>query len=60
MALPISATPVLKGEEAQKFYADMETDAQKGVSKEEVLRGIKIFDAVMQKNPDIASKFGKW
>jgi hypothetical protein len=58
MALPIAATPVLEGEDAKRFYEQMEEDEKKGVSREEVLRSMKIFDAVMKKNPEMALKFG--
>jgi hypothetical protein len=58
MALPIAATPVLEGEEAKKFYDEMAENEKKGVSDEEVLRGMKIYDAVMERNPDMKRRFG--
>jgi len=58
MALPITATPVLEGEEAIQFYKEMAENEKRGVSDEEVLRGIKIFNAVMEKNPEMKHKFG--
>jgi len=58
MALPITATPVLEGEEAKQFYKEMAENEKRGVSDEEVLRGIKIFNAVMEKNPEMRRKFG--
>jgi len=59
MALPIAATPILEGDDAKRFYEDMEEDAKRGVPREEVLRGMKIFDAVMKRNPDMARRFGR-
>ena len=58
MALPIAATPILEGDEAKRFYEEMAENEKKGVSDEEVLRGMKIFDAVMKRNPDMARRFG--
>jgi hypothetical protein len=58
MALPIAATPVLEGEEAKKFYDEMAENEKKGVSDEEVLRGMKIFNEVMERNPDMKRRFG--
>lgn len=36
MALPISATPVLEGLDAEKFYKQMEKDSHKKISKQEI------------------------
>jgi len=60
MALPISPTPVLEGNEVKRFYEEMAEDAKKGVSREEVLRSMEIFDAVMEKNPEMKRKFGAY
>jgi hypothetical protein len=41
MALPIQATPVLEGEDAERFYKKMAEDAKRGVPMEEVERALK-------------------
>jgi hypothetical protein len=58
MALPITATPVLEGEEAIQFYDEMAENEKRGVPDEEVLRGMEIFNAVMERNPEMKRKFG--
>jgi len=58
MALPITATPVLEGEEAIQFYEEMFENEKRGVSDEEVLRGMEIFNAIMDRNPEMKRKFG--
>jgi len=58
MALPITATPVLEGEEAMRFYREMAENEKRGVSDEEVLRGMEVFNAVMDRNPEMKRRFG--
>ena len=58
MALPIAATPILEGEDAKRFYKQMEEDEKKGVPREEVLEGMRIFNAVMERNPEMKRKLG--
>jgi len=52
MALPIMATPILEGDDALRFYREMEENEGKRVSREEVRRGVEIYNAVMKKNPN--------
>ena len=58
MALPIAATPILEGNDAKKFYEQMIEDEKKGVSREDVLEGMRIFNAVMDRNPEMKRSFG--
>jgi len=58
MALPIAATPVLEGEDAIRFYKELEENEGKCASDEEVRRGRDIFNAVMKKNPKMRSWLG--
>jgi hypothetical protein len=58
MALPIAATPILEGDDAKRFYERMDEDAKKGVSREEVLEGMRIFKAIMDRNPEMKRRFG--
>ena len=53
MALPIMATPTLEGEDALRFYKEIEENEEKRVPQEEVRRGVDIFNAVMRKNPKL-------
>jgi hypothetical protein len=58
MALPTAATPTLEGEEARNFYTEMEQNLKKGIPREEVLRGIEVFNRVMAKSPEMRRKMG--
>jgi hypothetical protein len=58
MALPIAATPVLKGKEAKKFYEEIAENAKKGVPSEEVKRADEIFKGVMRNSPQMRRIFG--
>jgi len=58
MALPIMATPVLEGEDALRFYKELEESEGKRVSAEEIRRGRDIFNAVMKRNPNMRDLFG--
>ena len=53
MALPIMATPVLEGEDALRFYKELEESENKRVPAEEIRRGRDIFNAIMKKDPRI-------
>ncbi|MCK9401730.1 MAG: hypothetical protein M0Q51_17325 [Bacteroidales bacterium] len=55
MAKPIAPTPDLKGKEAEKFLKEIASPDLKAVSKEEVLRGKRIFDTIM-KNTSVFAK----
>ncbi|MDR1811595.1 MAG: hypothetical protein LBQ87_02100 [Candidatus Fibromonas sp.] len=48
MALPIMATPVLEGEDALRFYKELEENENKQVPAEEIRRGRDIFNAIMK------------
>jgi hypothetical protein len=48
MALPIAATPTLEGEDALRFYRELEENEGKLVSEEEVRSGIEIYNAIMK------------
>jgi hypothetical protein len=52
MALPIMATPTLEGEDALRFYRELEVNRGKRVPREEVRRGVEIYNAVMKRNPN--------
>jgi hypothetical protein len=58
MALPIAATPVLTGDDAVRFYKELEESAQKTVSDEEIERGIRVFRGVMAKSPHMKRFYG--
>ncbi len=58
MALPIAATPVLEGEDAIRFYKELEEDEGKCAPAEEVRRSKEIFDAVMKRNPNMRAWLG--
>lgn len=53
MALPIMATPTLEGEDALRFYRELDENEGKSVSVEEIRRGRDIFNAIMKKNPSM-------
>jgi len=44
MAKPIAITPDLKGKEAGKFLKEVHNPKMENVTKEDVLRGKKIFE----------------
>lgn len=52
MALPIMATPILEGDDALRFYRELEENDGRRVPREEVRRGVEIYNAVMKKNPN--------
>ena len=57
MALPIMATPVLEGEDALRFYKELEESENKRVPAEEIRRGRDIFNAIMKKDPKPVADF---
>jgi hypothetical protein len=58
MALPIMATPVLEGDDALRFYKELEESEGKRVSAEEIRRGREIFNAIMKKDPRMGGILG--
>ena len=58
MALPIMATPVLEGEDALRFYKELEESENKRVPAEEIRRCRDIFNAIMKKDPRIGGMLG--
>jgi hypothetical protein len=58
MALPIAATPVLTGKDAERFYKELAESEKKEISDEEVERGIRIFNGVMEKSPHMKRFYG--
>jgi hypothetical protein len=53
MALPIAATPILKGKDLKRFYQELNENENKRAPQEEVLRSISVFNSVMKKNPNM-------
>jgi hypothetical protein len=58
MALPIAATPILEGDDAKRFYKELEENEKKHIPREEIEEGIRIFNAVMDRNPEMKRRFG--
>ncbi|GBR73485.1 hypothetical protein NO1_0859 [Candidatus Termititenax aidoneus] len=58
MALPIAATPVLEGDDAKRFYKELEENENKHVSDEEIAESIRIFNTIMNRNPEMKRRFG--
>jgi len=58
MALPIMATPVLEGEDALRFYKELEENESKRIPAEEIRRGRDIFNAIMKKDPRMGGMLG--
>lgn len=52
MALPISPTPVLKGEDSKRFNLQLVKSKKKRISKKERERGLVLMRAVL-KNADV-------
>jgi len=50
MALPIAATPVLEGEDAERFYRELGENEGKRIPAEELRRGAEIYNAIVTKN----------
>ena len=51
MAKPIAPTPDLKGRDADKFLKELENPQARAVSKEDFLRGRRIFEAIRKNSP---------
>ncbi len=49
MALPISHTPVLKGEDSRRFNEKLNLDARRPISHEERERGRQLVKAILSK-----------
>jgi hypothetical protein len=58
MALPIAATPVLTGKDAERFYKEMAENEKRGVSDEVIDRIIKNSNEIIAQNPQIKRTFG--
>jgi hypothetical protein len=58
MALPIAATPILEGEDAIRFYKEMEEDEKTGMSDEEFNRITNNARELIEANPQIKRMFG--
>jgi len=58
MALPITATPILEGEDAVRFYRELEENEGKRVSPEEIRQGRDIFNALRKKDPRLGGMLG--
>jgi hypothetical protein len=50
MAKPIKETPILKGREAERFFAEVKKNESRKVSHKEYKRAISIFEKVREKN----------
>jgi hypothetical protein len=49
MALPISPTPVIRGNDSKKFNAQLKKSAKKRISKKDRQRGIELVNAILSK-----------
>jgi hypothetical protein len=58
MALPIMATPTLEGEDAVRFYKELDENEGKRIPAEEVRRGRDIFNTIMKKDPSMGGMLG--
>jgi hypothetical protein len=58
MALPIMATPTLEGEDALRFYKELDENEGKRIPAEEIRRGRDIFNAIMKKDPRMGGMLG--
>jgi hypothetical protein len=50
MAKPIKETPILRGKEADHFFAKVQKNEAKKVSEKEYKRAVSIFEKVKEKN----------
>lgn len=50
MAKPIKETPILRGKEAESFFAKAQKSMTKKVSDKEYKRAVSIFEKVKEKN----------
>jgi hypothetical protein len=53
MALPISATPVLKGKEAKAFFQEMAENEKKQIPLNELLEIKNIGEEILRRNPTL-------
>ena len=51
MALPIAATPILEGDDAERFYKELEESEGKQAPAEELRRSAELYNALVKKNP---------
>jgi len=58
MALPIAATPTLEGEDAERFYRELEENEGKQMPDEEFRRICEVFEGVAKKNPWVRGGVG--
>ena len=58
MALPIAATSILEGDDAERFYKELAENKNKHIPQEEIEEGIHIFNTIMDRNPEMKRKFG--
>jgi len=58
MATPIVPTPVLEGEEAERFYREMEENESKLLPELEVVNMLKDVRLFKERNPQMAYLFG--
>ena len=49
MALPISPTPVLNGEDSRKFNLELKKNKNKRISETERLKGIALMNEILKK-----------
>ena len=52
MALPISHTPILKGEDSKRFNAQLKKSSQGRITRNERVKGMKLVKAIL-KNANI-------
>ncbi|MBI5700705.1 hypothetical protein HZC34_02505 [Candidatus Saganbacteria bacterium] len=57
MAKPIAPTPDLKGKEAEKFLKEVSYPKMENVTKEDVLRGKKIFEIIERNTADLKNAY---
>jgi len=50
MAKPIKETPILKGKEAERFFAEVKKNGSRKISHKEYKRAVSIFEKVKEKN----------
>lgn len=50
MAKPIKETPILRGKEAEHFFAEVKKNESKKISHKDYKRAISIFEKVKEKN----------
>ncbi|GBR77417.1 hypothetical protein RDn1_076 [Candidatus Termititenax dinenymphae] len=58
MALPIAATPILEGKDAERFYKELAESENKHIPVEEIKEGIELFNAIMDRSPEMKHRLG--